>query len=1431
MLTYIQQDFGKDRNLALQLIYKEVNGDSELLFNSNVPQGHYDQFIFQLKAAVNCVQKGTALSITSTRNPKLSLSIANYPPKRLNGPQFLHQLISQDVPRSSPAVDFWDHDGQRITLSYQALEQRSTNLASHLSRIRVRRAFPLDKPGVIALLLPQSPALYVSILAVLKSGSAFCPLAINTPTDRLNFIVKDVAADIIITMSSLACRVPENDTGSLTVMLFDDNWGEEKDHEMKRSSLREICDDDFAYIYYTSGSTGFPKGVAVPHRSVVQSLLAHDYHVPHFSRFLQFAAPTFDVFIFELFFPLYRGKTVVSRDRQELLLDLPGFVNEANIDAAELTPTVAGNLLQKRTNVPRLKLLLTIGEMLTHPVIQEFGDAADNAGILHAVYGPTECAIHCTHRPSFPSNARAGIIGKPLETVSAFIISFGDFDFSSERTNFMPVGQVGELAIGGYQLAAKYVNCPEESSTFFIRTRAFGVLYRTGDMARLLPDGDLEMLGRIKTGQVKLRGQRVELGEIENTITLIEGCISACVMIIDSVLVAFYVSKTREVTAREVEKSCKRWLPSYMVPGKIVLLEKFPNLASGKMDRDTLQRVYRESYIVKANPPDNSPQLLNDLCSLASEVLGHTISINAQLYANGLDSLRAIKFASLLRGSGHRIPISVLLEAKTLAEVANHILQNPSEQDSHCQITSSHTRAADLFGDEKVLALSKSSEVDKINRCTPIQTAMLSQTLTDPSIYCNWTLLRFSNIKEGIKIRSYFHKLAKANEMLRAGFITSNPTVQIIWKELIDEQIIGVNQINKEYSIKTDDDFLRPFHVQVMPCADGTLVLLQLPHFLYDSWSLDLMLADLSELCIGKELEPRPQYCEISNFYQHYHQSEEFEMSREFWRTQIGDISPCFLSNYNGHHVGENQQLTNTKLVTLGPQDTYLRQDLKPFNSQTFFQSAFAYLLCSYHGKYDIAFGLVTSGRTLPVAGIDRIIGPCLNTVPVRIRLSTMRTTGDLLQNIHDLNREIMKYGLLPLRDIKALSDLQKGMPMFETLFNWQEPLGILNKSNKENVQQVDSADLLEFKLVLEVEPGEQNYQLTLRYHSSVFPENQAKIFLNQVGELTKLLAKSQHSLLADLSQSLSNSNLSLWYRSQRDEPFVHPVTLIRNMVKISPNAPAVKYFQGFDNEQRPEKIMSYKELHEYTNRLAKVIRAATAVDDDIVAVCMSKSIGAYATILSTIKAGYGYLFITPETPDARKRAILEQSGANLCISHSHVSQNYIHMSNLKIIDIDMMKIDDFTSADLQVHNDEKALAYATFTSGTSGKPKGVQVTLRNLQSNIQVLSDQYPATKGDHLLQFCSLSFDVSVFDIFYSWCAGMCICTADNDNLFRNLELAIERMNISHLSLTPTVASLLDVKKIPNVRFLVTAGEAVTDTLIRNWAKIGFYQGTIIT
>jgi len=315
-------------------------------------------------------------------------AILNPNPAKQAGPCLLHDLVRQVSRDELPAIVSREPDGSTTQLSYTQLHQVSDGLAHRISAA-LHNCQDQDV-RVVPILMPQSPLLYISLLAILKAGAAFCPLNLDVPQQRLDFILNDVSAGVVLVTRQYASVVVNRP--ALAVIVVDELQHAAED--APEGGPGAIRPDSLAYVMYTSGSTGTPKGVAVSHLAASQSLLAHDRHIPPFRRFLQFAAPTFDVSVFEIFFPLMRGSTLVTCSRAELLNDLPGVIASLDVDACELTPTVAGSLLRSRDRAPSLKLLLTIGEMLTEPVIREFGGSTNSQSMLWAMYGPTEAAIH-----------------------------------------------------------------------------------------------------------------------------------------------------------------------------------------------------------------------------------------------------------------------------------------------------------------------------------------------------------------------------------------------------------------------------------------------------------------------------------------------------------------------------------------------------------------------------------------------------------------------------------------------------------------------------------------------------------------------------------------------------------------------------------------------------------------------------------------------------------------------------------------------------------------------------------------------------------------------------------------------------------------------------------------------------------------------------
>ena len=656
-------------NDALHLLYSTETKRGVLYASASFEAHHIAQMSRQLAVIVDWLTKRPDGPIPWTAVDEIQLSVKNYPPRLKQGPQFLHQLIHDGHSVSNDAVEFLLEDGSSNSYSYDALHRRSNSFAAVIQNI----LFPqLDKKSskqpIIPILMPQSPELYIAILAILKAGAAFCPLDLDIPGDRLRYIVADVDAPLVVTDKSSASKFSRDD-GRVILLAEEYNMLRKLD-DITLSRLS--CADSLAYVMYTSGSTGTPKGVCVSHSAVIQSLLAHDKEIPCFDRFLQFAAPAFDVFVFEMFVPLFRGKTLVGCHRNAMLGDLTSVMTRMNVDAAELTPTVAGGLLRRRAVVPSLRLLLTIGEMLTGSIVREFGGSSEKKAMLFGMYGPTEAAIHCTLVTGVNSNMKPSVIGVPLETVSAFIVSpAADGVPNGSNIEVLPIGHIGELVVGGYQLADGYLNDTAKTAQAFVTHPRYGRLYRTGDKARMLSDGNLEMLGRMVSGQVKLRGQRVELGEVEEATLKTPGIHGVSANVIDGILVVFCLEGDEHVSGDTVLHTCRQWLPNFMVPGDVIILQEFPRLVSGKVDKKSLDRLYekRKSDMATEDlslPTHNASfpleQKIRDVLSSISNIPRARISLSSTIYQLGIDSLAAVHVATQLRSQGIESTVGDILE-------------------------------------------------------------------------------------------------------------------------------------------------------------------------------------------------------------------------------------------------------------------------------------------------------------------------------------------------------------------------------------------------------------------------------------------------------------------------------------------------------------------------------------------------------------------------------------------------------------------------------------------------------------------------------------------------------------------------------------------------------------------------------------------------
>lgn len=1330
------------------------------------------------------------------------LSVLNSNRQTLSGPEYLDQLLSsQDV--AAKALVFVDADGVQVTFTYKQVQCAALCLAVEL---RGRFNKLVDGKTVIPVILPQHPALYISYLAVLKLGAAFCPITPDTPWERIAFIVNDVSAKLVIcqpqTHESLQKQLPEAQCHSVHLEpLLSGN-----------TSLLEPVSrqpSDTAYVMYTSGSTGKPKGVPVSHSAVCQSLLAHDEHIPSFKRFLQFAAPTFDVSIFEIFFPWFRGSTLVSCEREKLLADLPGIINTLDVDAAELTPTVISSLIRHRAAVPNLKLLLTIGEMLTKNVVTEFGGAVESEGILYAMYGPTEAAIHCTIVPKMSSDDSVHNIGRPLATVAAFIL-----DESADTENkVLELGEIGELAVAG-QLADGYLNRKDQTSVAFVHLPNHGIVYKTGDRARMTKDEQIHILGRIVDGQVKVRGQRVELGEIEAAASQTEGVIFSIAMLIDGVLV-LVCSGDSSLQTSSIESACRKWLPLHMRPGRIVIMsDDLPKLPSGKVDRNRLKHMSR------TQPRDNydecaSPSTLHQA---TCEELSCKVHPDAPLRHYGMDSLRAISLASRLKRHYPSISVSSILEAESIRDL---------------ELSLKHTTGADYATPEttttpdvqetiaKVLDPGQYSytglDIERVIPCTSMQIAMLVETSQNHRVNMNEIVLEYSSSRTFQDIVTGFIKIAKDNAILRTSFETTS-----------DVEMPFVQLIRRSASFVEEASLANPIQLEEGPTPHTIRVTIH--HAIYDGWSWDVIVNDLDLLLRGQPILCRPSYTD----YVYQRRAELSLHSQEdltFWVDNLRSARPSKLPVLTSMIQDKFSRLTYASKLSVS--ETNIRQAAQSLDVGTpvVVHSSLVLLLSTLTDTTDITTGLVVAGRDPIIADVEHLIGPTLSTLPVLASIDKSETSRQLMLDVHRKHMDCLRHSRVSLGQIKSALNLSSDESLFDVIFAWQQSLYSNAKCVDADIKTQSSRDYLPQALIVEVEPLNDHLQLKSTFDPSRISESQIEMLHKQIDNMLQLLATDIDTPIRDIWSRIDQTSLSLFEpRTAKEQPDDIALLFGQMDAHLADNI-AIEIIKDYNPSTRTieRQTLTYQQLNSISRCSATVLRNQFRLrKNELVAIQSKKCLALYTTICAIIRAGLAYLCVDPDIPNARLIEILVQSKPALLL----VEDPDLLMED-EMTKVPLMSLNEFASrkcygSDIYLpkvpHTD---LAYTVFTSGSTGIPKGVLITRGNLMSNIQYLASIYPHVPSSKLLQSCSPAFDVSVFEIFWTWYCGLTLCSAVNDVLFRDIESFVNMTAITHLSMTPSVAALVDPKSVPKIEFLVCSGEPMTAKVFKAWQDRGLYQG----
>jgi amino acid adenylation domain-containing protein len=590
-----------------------------------------------------------------------------------------------------------------------------------------------------------------------------------------------------------------------------------------------------------------------------------------------------------------------------------------------------------------------------------------------------------------------------------------------------------------------------------------------------------------------------------------------------------------------------------------------------------------------------------------------------------------------------------------------------------------------------------------------------------------------------------------------------------------------------------------------------------------------LILHDLEQIISGRGATQRPQFEDVLKHQLQCRLEPASEEAHKYWQDHLQDIKPANFPKLLTKQLQRSGRQACTRAFTLNLHDLTSTCRRLYVSRQSFVSAAFALLLSSYVGNPDVVFGAVSSGRTIPIHGIERIIGPCISTFPMRLDLSRLRTARDVINSTHRQHHNFLQFDDITLADIKTLSGIAGGNALFDSLFVWQE--GYEASHNSERVLSiVDTFDSLDYAVVLEIEPGDGKLQAKFSFETSKVSADHAMLFLNQLDSLLTLFARVPETLVRDCYSDMKMEEASIENADffTFDESFTLTST-IDALAKEDPSRTAIEFVDAFDPQsgQLKATTISYGNLYRRSSHVSQSLAAKGVSPDAVISIVMEKSIDLYVAILGVIRSGAAYLAIDPRTPADRARKIIKDSRCRIVISEdlSRDSAGSCEFYSTSELESRFGDISPAVGPSLDSRGGN--LAYAVYTSGSTGVPKGVLITRSNLLSNIDCLSRLYPSKSDSKLLQACSQAFDVSVFEIFFTWHMGMSLCVAANDMLFRDIEYLIRRMNVSHLSLTPSVAALIEPENVPNVKFLVTAGEPMNSKVFNSWTDRGLYQG----
>jgi amino acid adenylation domain-containing protein len=1331
----------------------------------------------------------------------------------------LHGLLAAQAARTPDAVAVV---ARGESLTYRELDGRANRLARVLRRLG---AGPEARVGVA---LQRSAELVVALLAVLKAGAAYVPFDPEHPRSRLAFLLADslVSAAPALLLTRERWRglflelVP---AARARLRIFSLDAEEETVRQESGEPLAESADPgNLAYVLYTSGSTGQPKGVMVPHRGLVAYLewCRRAYGVVEGKAVPVHSPVGFDLTVTSLFTPLLAGGCLLLLPEEDGVEALTQVVAEhRGLGLIKVTPA---HLEALRRSLPDAEPAawadtLVIGGEALHREQTAFWRAASPRTRIFNEYGPTETVVGCCVHELAEDDTEGPVpIGRPIAGARLYVVAGGIA---------VPAGLTGELCVGGSGVTRGYLGRPDLTAERFVPD-PFGPepgsrLYRTGDLVRHRLDGVLEFLGR-NDQQVKIRGYRIELGEIEAALGEHPEVRQAVVLARreesgERGLAAFLVC-ARALPVRELREHLASRLPEHMVPASFALLPELPLTPNGKLDRRALAGLRAEAPPApereRVAPRSAAEEIL---AAVWAEVLGlpeGRVGIHDNFFELGGQSILGLQVASRLRKRGLRVTAKQLFDHPTIAALA--ALAKPVEAAAHAapELLPYALSGMDAAGVRRLFG----EGIADLYPLSPLQEGLLFHSLYSAGVtaYVEQLACRVRGELDADAMEAAWRRVVERHAVLRTSFHgrQEGRPLQAVhaqvavaferedWTELTPEQQESRLEERMRLDRERGFDLGRPPLMRWFLARTGECdhrFLWSHHHVLLDGWSHSAVVGEIfscyDALCEGREpkLSERRPYRD----YIAWLERQEMAASEAYWRRTLAGFTEPTLLPADRRPDDARPEAVPLPATTLLPAEVTARLEARARHLQvtvnTLVLGAWSLLLARSAGLSEVVFGTTVVGRPSDLPGVESIVGLFINTLPLRLRWEPAQPTREWLQEIQRLQSEMRQHEHSPLVRVKGWSELPRTLPLFESILvfeNYPRDAILRREGRRLELSEVRTFEKTNYPLTVLAIPGPR---LVLHFESDrgrfdpVTLERllgQLATLLTALGEtaperplagLPLLSIAERHQLFAEHNDSGADH--------ARDGGPVHE--RIAAQARRTPDAEAVRCGSRW---------LTYGELEQRAALLAHHLRALGVGPEVRVGIALERSPDLLTGILAILRAGGAYLPLDVEYPAERLAFIVQDADLAVLLTQQALAGR-IPSGAARVLTLEeaLAEPPGTLCEERAVEPDD--VAYILYTSGSTGRPKGVQIPHGALSNFLSSAARRLGFGSGDTLLAVTTPSFDIAVVELLLPLTVGARVLIAPSDVAAdgERLRVAAEAAEVTALQATPGIWRLL--------------------------------------